>query len=394
LTRQIAVGASANNPWKKLMRNKLLSLALLCFLHTIFTGTAGAETPAITDIPLGTPDGFSAAAIESVGNGKYCVSGSVYDDAGPSESATVILVDSTKRRVLWKTRIPYAPDYVGNSATNCTIDGTAYYVLSRERTNSSEALNQTRITLNKLSTNGKLLRQQPIGVGFDEWSYLLNVRPDTISIVGGTSATLNRGGKIATFVVQFNSGLAQTKSVKLDSGAFWTGSSAKLNGQYLLVSGPFFPNTNSSSGHEGLATSKIDVGTSKYLWSSYVAPADARQAMSVFASDNTTYTAALTATDLDVSVVDHAGKAVNRFTMKKPLCSIKALTLDAGLLKMFGSSCKGQSSSAIATIDLGTKEVLVHQLDGDVSAPLFDGESWVGIVNTQARGEVLRHSVQ
>lgn len=346
------------------------------------------------DIPLATPDGFSALSIESVGNGKYCVSGSVYDDAGPSESAMVLLVDSTKRQVIWKTRIPYVQDYVGNSATNCKSDGSAYYVLSKERTNSSEALNQTRITLNKLSTNGKLLRQQPIEVGFDEWPYLLDVRLDTIYIAGGTSATLNRGGKFATFVVQFNSGLAQTKSAKLDSGAFWTGSIAKLNGQHLLVSGQFLPNTNSSSGHEGLATSTIDLGTSKYLWSSYVAPVDTRQAMSVFASDNTTYTAALTATDLAVSVVDHAGETVNRFTMKKPLCSIKALTLDAGVLKIFGSSCKGQSSSAIATINLGTKTALAHQLESDVSAPLFDGQSWVGIVNTQAYGEVFRRGAQ
>lgn len=376
------------------MRHKLLSLALVCFLQIILTVTANAESPATTDIPLGTPDGFSVATIASVGNGQYCVSGSVYDDAGPSESALVLLVDSTRRQILWQTSIPYAHDYVGNSATNCASDGSAYYVLSQEHTNSSEALNQNRITINKLSVTGKLQRQQTVEAGFDEWSYLLDARPDTISVAGGTSATLNRGGKFATFIVQFNSDLAQAKTMKLDSGAFWTGSSPKLDGWNLLVSGQFLPNTTSPSGHEGFAVSKIDLVTSKYLWSSYVAPVDTRQAMSIFAPDGTTYTAALTATNLAVSLVNSAGKAVNNFSMKKPLCSIAALTLDGHVLKAIGSSCKRQSSSVIAAIDLRTKTALVSQLDGDVSAPLFDGQSWVGIVSTQAHGEVFRRSAE
>lgn len=182
------------------MRHKLLHMALACFLQVTLTDAAQAAASAIVDIPLGTPDGFTATSIASVGNGKYCVSGSVYDDAGPSESALVLLVDSTRRQVLWQTRIPYPHDYVGNTATNCASDGGAYYVLSQESTNSSEELNQTRITINKLSIDGQLQRQKTIEAGFDEWAYLLDVRPDTVSIAGGTSETLNRGGGLRQLV--------------------------------------------------------------------------------------------------------------------------------------------------------------------------------------------------
>jgi hypothetical protein len=375
------------------MRHKLLHIALACFLQVTLADAAQAAASATVDIPLGTPDGFTATSIASVGNGKFCVSGSVYDDAGPSELALVLLVDSTRRQVLWQTRIPYAHDYVGNTATNCASDGRAYYVLSQESTNSSEELNQTRITINKLSIDGHLQRQKTIEAGFDEWAYLLDVRPDTVSIAGGTSETLNRGGKFATFIAQFNPDLTQTKTVNLDSGAFWTDSSTKLDDRHLFVSGQFLTNTN-SSGHDAFAVSKIDLSTRKYLWSSYAVPADTRQAMSVFSPDGTSYTAALTPTNLTVSVASSTGTTVNSVSMKKPICSIAALALDGNVLKAIGSVCKGSSSSAIATIDLGTRTALVHQLDGEVSAPLFDDQSWVGVVSTTAHGKVLRRSAQ
>ena len=375
-----------------MMKKNLLFFSLLCFIHIICGEVVKAASPALIDVPLDAPEGFSAVAIDFVGNGQYCVIGSVYDDANQGELAIVFLVDTAKRQVLWRTSIPYAHDYVGNGATNCIGDGGAYYVLTQDYTNSSEAFNQTRITINKLSIEGKLLGQRPIEAGFDEWSYLLTARKNVISVVGGTSATLNRGGEFATFIAQFNSDLVQAKTVKLDNGAFWVGSNAKLDGRHLLVSGQFLANVNSSSGHAGLALSKIDIGTNKYLWSTYAAPANTRQAISFFSSENTTYTVALTQTNLAVVSIDSAGKIVHTFSTKKPLCSIAALTLDGPVLKAIGSACGGQSFSVITMIDLDARTTTTHQLGSEISAPLFDVQSWVGIVNTKAHGEVFRRS--
>jgi hypothetical protein len=323
------------------------------------------------------------------------VSGFVYDDAGPSESAFILLVDANSRQVIWRTPIPRGHDYVNSSATRCMSKGSAYYAITQENTNSSESLNQTRVVVNKISGKGKLLRQQPVGAGFDEWSYLLDVQPDAISVAGGASATLGRGGKFANFVAQFDANLVRTKMVKLDSGAFWTGSNAKLDGQHLFVAGQFLPNIASSDEHEAFAASKIDLGSSKYTWSNYAPPTDTQQATSIFAPDGSTYTAALTATNLAVSVADRAGKTTNSFSVKKPLCGIDALTLDGHVLKAIGTSCKHESSSVIAAIDLaGKTAVVARQLDTDVSAVQFDDHSWIGIVTTKANGKVFRRSAQ
>lgn len=203
--------------------------------------------------------------------------------------------------------------------------------------------------------------------------------------------TLGRGGKFATFVAQFDAGLIQTKTVKLDSGAFWTGSNAKLDGQHLLVAGQFLPNAGSSAGREAFAASKVDLGSSKYTWSNYACPADTQQAASIFAPDGSTYTASLTATNLAISVVDRMGKTVDSFSVRKPLCGIEALALDNHVLKAIGTSCKQESSSVIAAIDLADKTaVVVRQLDVDVSAPQFDGQSWVGIVATKDKRQGTR----
>jgi hypothetical protein len=131
------------------------------------------------------------------------------------------------------------------------------------------------------------------------------------------------------------------------------------------------------------------------MWSNYASPTDTQQATSIFAPDGSTYTVALTATNLAVSVVDRMGKTANSFSVKKPLCGIDALTLDGHVIKAIGASCKKESSLVIASIDLaGKTAVIVRQFDTDISAPQFDGQSWVGIVTTAANGKVFRRSAR
>ncbi|MFM0340900.1 hypothetical protein [Paraburkholderia fungorum] len=362
----------------------------MLFLSSLAVLSA-AEPRAPVDTPLGVPDGFSAIAIDSIGSGRYCVSGFVYDDAGPSESAYVLLLDANSRQVIWRTLVPHDRGSVSSSATRCLSDDHAYYVITQENTNSSESLNQTRVVINKISDNGNLLRQKPIEAGFDEWAFLLDVQPDAISVGGGTSATLNRGGQFGTFVEQFDTNLVRTKTIRLDSGAFWTASNARLNGESLLVAGQFLPNTASLPGRTVFPASKIDLANRKYVWSSYASPPDTQQAHTIFAEEDTTYTVALTATRLSVLMLDHTGKTVSSFSVKKPLCGINALTVDGRTLKVLGSSCEKESSSVIAVVDMIDKTVVVlRKLDANVSASQFDGQSWVGIVTTKTHGQVFR----
>lgn len=377
------------------MKHRPILSTLLFFLIGFGGASACAETATQIDVPLHAPDGFSATKINAIGNDRYCVSGYIYNDEGPSESAFVLLLNANSRQVVWQTSIPYGRDYVGNAAARCISDGNVYYVITEENTNSAESLNQTRLYINKISDKGKLLQRQPIEAGFDEWSYLLDVRPGVISVGGGTSATLNRKGKFSTFLIQFNADLVRMKTVKLDSGAFWVGSNAKLDDEHLLVAGQFLPNTASNTAHDAFAVSKIDMGKSKYVWSNYVPPTDTQQATSIFASDGRIYTAALTATNLAVSIVDRTGKTEKSFLVKKPLCGIQALTLAGNSLRAIGASCKRESSSAIVDIDLtGETTTVAHDFDNDISAPEFDDSVWVGIVNTKTTGKVFRRSAQ
>lgn len=114
------------------MKHRIVRSTLLSFLTGFAVASANAESLAQSDIPLGAPNGFSATAISAVGSGRYCVSGFVYDDAGPSESAYVLLVDANSRRVIWRTSIPHGHDYVSNSVTRCMSEGSAYYAITRK----------------------------------------------------------------------------------------------------------------------------------------------------------------------------------------------------------------------------------------------------------------------
>ena len=363
---------------------------LQLFLSIFFSATVCAQTSMPADIPLDIPDGFSATAIDIVGKEKYCVSGFLYNDAGPSQSAYVFLLDSMTGKVVWRTSLPPERGYIGSSATHCASNGDAYYVATEENTNSSESLNQTRVVLNKLSVNGRVLIKRPIAVGFDEWAYLLDVQPNAISVGGGASATLQRGGRFTTFLVQFDKELVRTNVVKMDSGAFWIGSSAKLQGQHMFVTGHFFPN-KSSGGKEAFASSKVDFSSGKYVWSNYAFPEETRQAVSAFASDGSIYSAALTPDRLEISTINSAGKTVNGLIVKKPLCHIDAASLVGNVLSAIGPSCKDNASSLVVYIDIAKKSVLtMSESNFAMSAPQFDGHTWVGIAHDKKNGQLFK----
>jgi len=130
--------------WKKqgeeLTGHKLVFSTLLYLLSNFVLAAASGGTAVPIDIPLGVREGFSATAIAPIGSGRYCVTGSVYEDAGPSDSALVLLVDVNSRQVVWRTRLPYGHDYVGNTATRCMGDGNAFYVITQERTTTPKHL--------------------------------------------------------------------------------------------------------------------------------------------------------------------------------------------------------------------------------------------------------------
>jgi hypothetical protein len=85
------------------MKHRIAPSVLLGLLF--FPAMLSAIAQAPLDIALGAPAGFIASDIHAGGDGRYCISGSVVDDTGPSESAYVLLVDTTHRQVLWRASI-------------------------------------------------------------------------------------------------------------------------------------------------------------------------------------------------------------------------------------------------------------------------------------------------
>ncbi|MFP3799587.1 hypothetical protein [Paraburkholderia tropica] len=375
------------------MKHRIAPSVLLGLLFFPAMQSAIAQAP--LDIALGAPAGFIASDIHAGGDGRYCISGSVVDDTGPSESAYVLLVDTTHRQVLWRASIPHGHNTVGNTATRCIGDGKAWYAVTEEHTNRAESLNQTKVIINKLSSQGVLLKQQAINAGFDEWSYLLDANAGGVAVAGGTSATLERGGSFGTWVARFDTDLQPTQTVKLDNGAFWTDTRAQLDGNHLLLSGEFLPNKGpQAGGRDAYATAKIDLASRKYAWANYALPDNTRSANAVFSTDGTTYMVGFTPNDLAVAKVDRTGKTLSAFTVKKPLCGADALTLSGSTLKAIGTACDGDAP-AIASIDLASKAATAARaLGGDVSASTFDGDVWVGIVKTKAHDQFFRRSAQ
>ncbi len=142
------------------------------FCVTLFLCTSSIAFGArAEDIALAPPDGFVASSIDRVGSAQYCVTGEIIDDVHSTKTAWVALLDFSSKRLVWKAELPFAPPYAGNYALHCTSGPDAFYVLTAEQTHTEESLAQTKLMLNKLSRDGRLLVSKPIEAGFDECQY-------------------------------------------------------------------------------------------------------------------------------------------------------------------------------------------------------------------------------
>lgn len=342
------------------------------------------------DIPLGTPDGFSADAINPIGNDRYCISGHVYSDKGPSRSAMVVMIDASSRRVMWRTAIPYSSGYVSNSAVACGSDGHSIYAVTEDHTQGGESLNQTSVVVNRISAAGKLEKRQPIHAGFDEWFYMLDVGPAGVNVAGGTSATLQRGGPFGTFLAHLDADLGQSKLTQLSSGAFWTDASARFDGQHLLVAGKFLP--NAGAGHDGYAVSQIDLDRKRYAWSAYPLPGNVTSASAFVSSDGSVYDLGVTpAGVLTVATLDRVGKVTSTFsTNNGTLCSLDAVSAGGRTVRAIGDACKG-NRSVFLSVDLASHTVsTLHSFGNEMDAIGLDGSNWVGVTKTKEQGPAFQ----
>jgi hypothetical protein len=362
-------------------------LLILAVTFGVAASTARAE-----DVSLGAPNGFIASSVDRVADRQYCVSGRTVDDTGPTQTAWVALVDADAGRLVWKTSLPFPHPYVGNYALYCAPGQDGYYVLTQEQTRLEASLNQTRVVLNKLGHDGALLMRQPVNVGFDEWAYRLDVNGNSVVVTGGTSNELDRKGKLGTYVAQFNAQLERTGLTVVPGGAFGTDTNAAINGAILRIAGHFIPDTEGTSGgHEAFAVSQVDLGKRKYLSSTYISPPDERAQASAFGADGTVYYVATTPAELLVAVVSPTGKLVQHFSTNKIFCDLTSIGVDGATIHIIGTTCEKPRVSALAMIDLKSQRAtLIRRLAGDINVARFDGETWVGVVDTTDHGVVLR----
>jgi len=370
------------------MKRSNLCSTLLAMASSVACAAAlAAGSPASAGIALDAPEGFIPEAIDSVGADRFCVSGQILDDTSATTTAYVLLVDAAKRKVVWKSSVPFAKGHAGSEALHCVrgADDSAYFVLTKESTNSAEALNQGKLFLQKYSADGKLLKQQRLGAGFDEWAYLLDANRDGVTVAGGTNDAMQRGGKFSTFVSTYDTDLAQRQAfASLPTGAYWVDADARYDGKHLVVGGQFMGNAT-TSGDKPYAASKIDVSASRYVWSAHLYPLNVDSAVPLVNEDGSVDYAALTARELQVAVVDPAGRVVQSVAVKKPLCEITAIGAQGQTVSVLGKTCESGADkpvkSAIVDIDLTHKSAgPVQRLNEEVRAARFENGQWVAVL--------------
>ncbi|WP_147426703.1 hypothetical protein [Trinickia fusca] len=371
-------------------RKRLRSAWFSLFSSFAAAGAIGATLPG--DIPLETPRGFVPVSITPIKAGAYCISGEVVAEAG-SATALAMLVDTNKRQVVWRSTIPPAESFVTNEARSCAGSGSSYYVVTEESTSTAVTPSQSVLFIHKLDADGKLVRRQRIDAGFDEWSYLLDVSAERISVVGGDSDSPDRSGTYSTFMAQFDSDLAQTNLVKLPTGAFAPSSVARFDGRYLRVAGPFRPNGPAPTPAAccGYAVSKIDLAKRRYIWSAHPDEPGVESPIAAFGADGSTHYLALDSGKLTAASVDASGRVTNRFSVSKPVCSVEAMDVAGNAFEIVGAACDEPPASVMLSVDFSGQVVSLTRSAGDiVLIAHFDRLGWAAVVDAGDVGDVFR----
>lgn len=377
----------------RILLSLFVTVALLTVIALVADPAFAAPAPP-ADFALDVPAEFTASSIAGVGDGLYCVSGYIYHDDVPNHSAMVMLVDAHARRVLWKTDIPYAKDHYENASVDCIRSGEFYYVLTQERTDSFEAQSDTQLIMSKISSTGKLLKSRRVDVGKDVWPNLFEAGPEGLSLVGGASTdSIDRGGKRSLFFARFDRDLSRTQLIALPTGAFWSGSDAKLDGTSLIISGDFLPNEGASgSAREGYAVSKIDLSRERYVWSTFVAPPNRQAQGAVLLPDGSVAYVGVDDDRLLLTVIDASGHAMRRMSAPRPVCSVDALGVKGGQLQMAGTRCGEKHSMLLLDIDPKTGTIVTSRDIGDgATAVSFDGDAvWMVVAKPGSDRKLFR----
>lgn len=104
------------------------------------------------------PENFNSYATEDIGNDQLCIAGTLSDEDGMNQEASLYLLNKSDRDVVWGKLLERPKDIFQSRATHCAASEGFVYVLVQDDTQSQQELSQTLIRVIKLNRiDGKLM---------------------------------------------------------------------------------------------------------------------------------------------------------------------------------------------------------------------------------------------
>lgn len=104
------------------------------------------------------PENFNSYATENVGNEQLCVAGTLTDEDGMNQEASLYLLNKRDRGVIWSKLLEPPADIFQSRATHCIASGAFVYALVQDDTQSQQELSQTLLRVIKLNrTDGAVV---------------------------------------------------------------------------------------------------------------------------------------------------------------------------------------------------------------------------------------------
>jgi hypothetical protein len=97
------------------------------------------------------PENFNSYTTEDIGNEQLCVAGTLTDEDGMNQEASIYLLNKSDRGVIWGKIVERPENTFQSRATHCFASGSFVYALVQDDTQPQQELSQTFLRVIKLN---------------------------------------------------------------------------------------------------------------------------------------------------------------------------------------------------------------------------------------------------
>jgi hypothetical protein len=304
-------------------------------------------------------------------DGNLCIVGQTMDPDGDLRQQGLVTVYSpATNQIVWQQTVDAPDDNAALRFVACRAVGKDVYVAANVDTHSEQSLNQGLVWVYRFGTDGKLMASRELVTGArNAFAYDIDADAGGVAVAGRTGDLTANAQSNGIFFARLDPALRTATLGKLATGAYVSGSVARLNGNTAYLGGNFAP------GHaaadvlaDDYAVSKIVSG--KYQFSVRPQKGKAEDIATAITPAGEIVSLGYAGTTTHLTVVGQDGKLNEDVQVASAYCRTGSASADATTVYAVRSAC-GRSQDPSRLVAMHRKTGAEAVVKGIAGAPAY-----------------------